>query len=555
MVSSSAVSSLLLATATHSLVLNGRVASPVTSRSRGAIAQVAAPAAPVSDEVSEKEPLRVLICGAGVGGLALANCLQHADHETSVPVEYTVLERTTEFKRFGGPIQLASNAMQNFRAIDESLYDEIEAQVTWTGNRTNGIKDGIRDEWYAKFDLGTPAKVRNMPYTCVIDRPDLQETLLSRINHNVRNGAAISSYEYEKDGTVTAVLESGERVHGDVLIGADGIWSAVRAGMRGEPAKGAGSGVSYSGYTVFAGELTYNAASTPSDIGPDPACGYKVYIGPNQYFVITDIGGGRYQWYAFLARDEGSEASEPKPDGASPYLQKLFTGWSPEVIDILQATREDEIEQRDLYDRPPSVLKKWNDGRVALLGDAVHAMMPNLGQGGCQAIEDAAVLAEEIGATTHRSDLADALQRYRNRRLARSAAVQGLSRFASDIIIQGFDTPAKVYMKDGALQVENLNYAGVVTRLLQPILPIFFSVQFNFLYSGWRNERFALEPIRDFFLLAPAVLGTGLLVDGMLGGELLGGGEALGAIDGASEGSEGILATLQQLFESFSGMM
>ena len=154
-----------------------------------------------------------------------------------------------------------------------------------------------------------------------------------------------------------------------MLIGADSIWSAVRAGMRGE-AKGAGSGVSYSGYTVFAGELTYNGVDAER-LDPDPACGYKVYIEPNQYFVITDIGGGRYQWYAFLARDEGSEASEPKPDGASPYL-KLFTGWSPEVIDILQATREDEIEQRDLYDRPPSVLKKWNDGRVALLGDAVH---------------------------------------------------------------------------------------------------------------------------------------------------------------------------------------
>ena len=180
MVSNTAVSSLLLATATHGLVLNGRVASPVTSRSRGAIAQVAAPAAPVSDEVSEKEPLRVLICGAGVGGLALANCLQHADHETSVPVEYTVLERTTEFKRFGGPIQLASNAMQNFRAIDESLYDEIEAQVTWTGNRTNGIKDGIRDEWYAKFDLKTPAADRGMPYTCVVERPELQESMLRR---------------------------------------------------------------------------------------------------------------------------------------------------------------------------------------------------------------------------------------------------------------------------------------------------------------------------------------------------------------------------------------
>ena len=94
----------------------------------------------------------------------------------------------------------------------------------------------------------------------------------------------------------------------------------------------------------------------------------------------------------------------------------------------------------------------------------------------------------------------------------------------------------KLGFYDGKFVCENLNYAGVVTRLLQPILPIFFSVQFNFLYSGWRNERFALEPIRDFFLLAPAVLGTGLLVDGMLGGELLGGGEAIGAIDGASEG-------------------
>ena len=110
-----------------------------------------------------------------------------------------------------------------------------------------------------------------------------------------------------------------------------------------------------------------------------------MYIGPNQYFVITDIGGGRYQWYAFLARDEGSEASEPKPDGASPYLQKLFTGWSPEVIDILQATREDEIEQRDLYDRWPEFFRSWADDSTVLVGDAVHPMMPNLGQGGCQA--------------------------------------------------------------------------------------------------------------------------------------------------------------------------
>ena len=128
------------------------------------------------DAISAEAPLHVLIAGAGVGGLILANCLEMSGS----PVKYTILERTKEFKKFGGPIQLASNAMQGFRSIDETLYKQIESHATWTGNRTNGIKDGIRDEWYAKFDLKTPAADRSMPFTCVVDRPDLQDVLLER---------------------------------------------------------------------------------------------------------------------------------------------------------------------------------------------------------------------------------------------------------------------------------------------------------------------------------------------------------------------------------------
>ena len=75
--------------------------------------------------------------------------------------------------------------------------------------------------------------------------------------------------------------------------------------------------------------------------------------------------------------------------GNPAYLRGVFEGWAPDIHDIIRATRNDEIEQRDLYDRPPSINKPWTEGRVALLGDAIHAMMPNLGQGGCQAIEDA----------------------------------------------------------------------------------------------------------------------------------------------------------------------
>merc|ERR1719453_2770947 len=122
-------------------------------------------------------------------------------------------------------------------------------------------------------------------------------------------------------------------------------------------------------------------------------------------------------------------------------------------------------------------------------------MMPNLGQGGCQALEDAVVISEQVTAVSKRSELEEGLKSYRNRRLTRSAAVQGLSRFASDIIIRGFDTPCKIGFYDGKFLFENVNYAGVVTRLLQPILPIFFAVQFAFLYDGWRNE-FSTENLK-----------------------------------------------------------
>merc|ERR1711959_74759 len=102
----------------------------------------------------------------------------------------------------------------------------------------------------------------------------------------VRNGNGVVSYNSDNaTGRITAELDSGDKVTGDVLIGADGIWSAVRAKMHGHPATGEGSGASYSGYTVFAGELNYDSPDN-GDVG------YKVYIGPSQYFVITDIGKG-----------------------------------------------------------------------------------------------------------------------------------------------------------------------------------------------------------------------------------------------------------------------
>lgn len=151
------------------------------------------------------------------------------------------------------------------------------------------------------------------------------------------------------------------------------------------------------------------------------------------------------------------------------------------------------------------------------------------------------MLSEELNSAYDRSEIAGKLSSYRNRRLVRSAAVQGLSRFASDIIIRGFDTPFKIV--DG--KFENFNYAGVVTRMLQPILPIFFKIQFAFLYDGYDNKQVVDLKAGLGFLLVGALI---LLVTGGAieeGGLLAGLG--LESVFG-TEGFEAFLSNFQGLF-------
>lgn len=339
-------------------------------------------------------------------------------------------------------------------------------------------------------------------YTGVIDRPDLQEILLEKCKNIkpdcIQNANSVIGYETLGKGKgVRVSLADGKVDEADVLVGCDGIWSAVRNQMYSEggikSSNGKNSmkrqGCDYSGYTVFAGETVLRTDDYYET-------GYKVYIGPKRYFVTSDVGNGRIQWYAFFALPPGTKKApsgwggSTREDQSNPeenlveYIKSLHEGWSDEIMKVLDATPPDSVEQRDLYDRSPEFFRSWAQGNVVLIGDAVHAMMPNLGQGGCQAIEDAYVLTENLIQTKSTTQIEDTLQDFYRKRILRVSTVQFLSRLASDLIINAFDTPWSPHDTLGK------SWKSYLTFFWKPILQYFiFPVQFAFLYSYYPSGR------------------------------------------------------------------
>lgn len=225
-------------------------------------------------------PLKIAIAGGGVGGLTCAFYMLKQGFDV------TVYEKTAAFARFGGPIQFASNALSVLKEIDDTLFDRVMEKFTFTGTRACGIKDGLRADgsfrmtgdsldylfnkdspadWFVKFPLKECADLYGLPYTGVIDRPDLQEILIEECKKLkpdfIKNGNPVTSYtSHGKGKGVTVTLSNGETAEADVLVGSDGIWSSVRAQMYCEEVKKSSDdlrnrqGCTYSGYTVFAGE-------------------------------------------------------------------------------------------------------------------------------------------------------------------------------------------------------------------------------------------------------------------------------------------------------------
>ncbi|MFP2927053.1 FAD-dependent monooxygenase [Pyxidicoccus sp. 3LG] len=328
----------------------------------------------------------VLIAGAGIGGLTLACALRHAG------LSATVFERADALKWVGAGIIVQMNAAVALRRI--GLCDAVAAAGASPTDSAILRPSGAA---ITRLPVQRLQQELGLPMTC-IHRARLQAVLLEHAGtEHVRLGRALTGFRDDGSG-VTVTLSDGSTVTGDVLVGADGLRSAVRSGLLGD------APLRYSGYTSWRGVSPEVPSVRPGHVSET--------WGPGARFGVVPIGFGQVYWFATLNAPPGGQDA---PGHMRERLREIFGGWHAPIADLLAATPEDAIVRTDIHDRPP--IDRWSKGRVTLLGDAAHPMTPNLGQGGCQAIEDAVVLAECLGRG---GAIDEALAAYEQRRRERA---------------------------------------------------------------------------------------------------------------------------------------
>jgi 2-polyprenyl-6-methoxyphenol hydroxylase-like FAD-dependent oxidoreductase len=343
---------------------------------------------------NEAHLLKAIIIGAGIGGLAAAISLRQAG------LEVAVFERVADLKPLGAGLSIWPNAVKAFDRLGVGTAFRQAAEPNG-GNifAANGTRLSHLPATLMADQFGTPL--------LGIHRADLHALLLDALDPGVvQLGADCVGFAQEAAG-VQALFADGTVVEGDVLIGADGIKSVIRTQLypTSQPI--------YAGYTAWRG------ITTPGYRPDSTAEGFEGW-GCGQRFGMIYLNDGRAYWFATDNRPEGE--AEP-PGGAKAALLSLFQGWSIPVQSIIEATDEADILHHDIYDLDS--LPRWTRDRVALLGDAAHAMTPNLGQGACQAVEDAVALGQVFSQA---KDPLAGLAEYETRRYERATFIQRRSR-------------------------------------------------------------------------------------------------------------------------------
>jgi len=340
-----------------------------------------------------------VVVGGGIGGLAAAVALRQRGWDV------TVLERSSTPTEIGAGLTLMANGQRALREL--GLADAVSATAVPQGG------GGIRDRsgrWLARVDGADLARAVGTSVVG-IHREHLHRVLREALPAGVLvPGADVVDVSGE---TEVSYLHGGERrrLAADLVVGADGIGSCVRRALFPHH-----PGPAYTGVTAW---RSVTAGRWPLDLAG------AVSWGPATEFGAVTLVDGRVYWFAAVA---GAPEGHRFRDEAA-HLRARFRDWHAPIPELLACAEHDAVLRHDLY-HLASPLPGYVRGAVALLGDAAHAMTPNLGQGAAQALEDAVVLGL---ALDRHDDVASALAAYDRTRRPRSQAVARASRWAGRI--------------------------------------------------------------------------------------------------------------------------
>jgi salicylate hydroxylase len=340
--------------------------------------------------------LRVAIVGGGIGGVAAANALLQRG------MDVRVYEQASALTEVGAGVAIQPNGLRMLRRL--GLGDDI---LRW----------GARwiDPRFCRADgtfiapMWPPDRAGQIEFYGM-HRADLLGMFVDRLPPDVvKTGHRCIGFEQD-DKQATVSFANGERASADVVVGADGIHSALQPYVV-EPSA-----------PVPSGSMAYRGVIPAASVDW-PAGAMRNWLGAGKRFMVYPVRAGELiNYVGFVPTDEQMKESWSAP-GDPAALAQEFAGWDPLVEAILAQVHT--CFRWGLYDREP--LPTWTNGRLTLLGDAAHPMLPHAGQGANQAIEDGIALAA-ILAQTDRTSVPQALRIYESVRRERTAGVQAMSR-------------------------------------------------------------------------------------------------------------------------------
>ncbi|MBW4660595.1 MAG: FAD-dependent urate hydroxylase HpxO [Drouetiella hepatica Uher 2000/2452] len=345
--------------------------------------------------------LKAIIIGAGMGGLATGIALRQSGYEVEI------YDRVSELRPAGAAISLWSNGVKVLNRL--GLGKEI---ASIGGQMDRMAYYSSTGEPLTDFSLSPLIEqVGQRPYP--VARTELQGMLLEALGvDRVQLNSKCVAIEQDAD-SATAVFEDGRRATGDLIIGADGTHSVIRQYVLG-----------YAVERQYVGYVNWNGLVPASeDLAPKDS--WVIYVGDHKRVSLMPIANDRFYFFFDVPLPKGT----PKPENYQTELSGFFEGWADPVQTLIQ--RLDPLKTNRVEIHDVEALPAWTKGRVTLLGDAGHSTAPDLGQGGCQAMEDAWVLANSL--VTNNISVEDSLKRYEMIRKDRAADVVNKARKRSDV--------------------------------------------------------------------------------------------------------------------------